>query len=505
MEQGISTTVVRQLRLGVASLGARLAWLLRCGLLFILSLSGAACQTLPEVPLQAAQASTGAATGGAAHPPVLVADRQASAGQAQRVVSQLKVEGRPRLLERQLQAMADSPNPLIAGNAVDLLIDGPATYKAMFAAVEKARRSIVLESYIIEDAEISQRLADLLLRKRQQGVRVNIIYDGIGSLTTSAEFFQRLRDGGVAVCEFNPVHPARPLHLLKVNHRDHRKILVVDGSTAFTGGINISSVYSSGSSSIGRRNRGSSGLGSGGSGDKEGREPTKDDGWRDTQVAVRGPAATAFNNMFAETWRQQKCAGAAPLSEAVAAPAGDKVVQVIASGPSEQEVAAIYKAYIGAIDASLESVLITMAYFAPDDRTMAALKTAAQRGVKVRMILPGFSDSGLILHAGRAHYSALLEAGVEIYERHDALLHAKTAVVDGVWSTVGSTNLDWRSFLHNNEVNAVVMGEEFGSAMRAQFERDLDGAKRITLDAWRDRGVMPRMKETFSRMWEYLL
>ncbi|MDQ8023612.1 MAG: phospholipase D-like domain-containing protein [Moraxellaceae bacterium] len=500
MEQGISTNVPRAPRDAVplqmqalqprtAPLGPRLAWLLRSVLLSALSLSGAACQTLPDVPLQA----TPPAAGAPVHPPVLVADRQASSGQAQRVVSQLKVEGRPRLLERQLQAMADSSSPLIAGNTVDLLIDGPATYKAMFAAVERARRSIALESYIIEDADISRRLADLLLRKRQEGVRVNIIYDGIGSLTTSDEFFQRLRNGGVAVCEFNPVHPARPLHLFKINHRDHRKILVVDGTTAFTGGINISGVYSSGSSSIGRRNR------------NRDAEPTKDDGWRDTQVSVRGPAAAVFNNLFGETWRQQKCAGDPPLSEAVAKPTGDKVVQVIASGPSEEEVAAIYKAYIAAIDASMESVLITMAYFAPDDRTMAALKTAAQRGVKVRMILPGFSDSGLILHAGRAHYSALLEAGVEIYERHDALLHAKTAVVDGVWSTVGSTNLDWRSFLHNNEVNAVVMGEEFGSAMRAQFERDLDGAKRITLEDWKDRGVMPRVKETFSRMWEYLL
>ena len=150
-------------------------------------------------------------------------------------------------------------------------------------------------------------------------------------------------------------------------------------------------------------------------------------------------------------------------------------------------------------------MLLTNAYFAPDPQLLAALTAAAARGVDVRMVLPSKTDSSLILWAGHGYYDELLAGGVKIFERREALLHSKTALVDGVWSTIGSTNLDWRSFLHNQEINAVVLGADFGRQVRSMFEADLAASVPITLEAWRERGLSERMKEAFARLWRYWL
>jgi cardiolipin synthase len=160
---------------------------------------------------------------------------------------------------------------------------------------------------------------------------------------------------------------------------------------------------------------------------------------------------------------------------------------------------------LSAINSAETEVWLTNAYFVPDPQLLAALKTAAARGVDVRVVVPGSTDSALVFHAGRSYYDELLHAGVKIFERSDALMHAKTAVIDGVWSTVGSTNLDWRSFLHNHEVNAVVLGTEFGDRMRAAFMRDVTKSGQITLEEWRDRSIGVQLKERFARLWEYWL
>ena len=149
--------------------------------------------------------------------------------------------------------------------------------------------------------------------------------------------------------------------------------------------------------------------------------------------------------------------------------------------------------------------LLTNAYFIPDPQLLAALEAAARRGVDVKLILPSRTDSTFVFHAGRAHYDRLLRAGVKIYERRDVILHSKTALIDGVWATVGSTNLDWRSFLHNQELNAVVLGAEFGSQVQAMFDKDLAASDRITLERWEHRSVGLRVKELFARTWEYWL
>jgi cardiolipin synthase len=183
---------------------------------------------------------------------------------------------------------------------------------------------------------------------------------------------------------------------------------------------------------------------------------------------------------------------------------GKEVVRAIGSTPDEP-FSQIYVTLVSAINSAESEILVTNAYFVPDPQLMEALMNAARRGVDVRMILPSTSDSALVLHAGRSKYEALLRAGVRIYERKDALLHAKTASIDGVWSTVGSTNLDWRSFLHNQELTAVILGTDFGGKMRAAFERDLAASEPITLEAWLRRPVGNRVKELFGRLWEYWL
>jgi cardiolipin synthase len=183
---------------------------------------------------------------------------------------------------------------------------------------------------------------------------------------------------------------------------------------------------------------------------------------------------------------------------------GKEVVGAVGSSPDEPY-SLIYATLISAIGSAETSVHLTNAYFVPDPQLLAALKDAVQRGVDVKIILPSKTDSWPVFYAGRSYYSELLDAGVHIYERRDALLHAKTALIDGVWSTIGSTNLDWRSFLHNEEVNAIILGQEFGAQMRAAFEADLVSSRPITLEEWAQRSLSNRLKEMAARIWEYWL
>jgi cardiolipin synthase len=273
-----------------------------------------------------------------------------------------------------------------------------------------------------------------------------------------------------------------------VNQRDHRKLLIVDGQIVFLGGINISSVYSGASFSQRSKQR------------PDGRPP-----WRDTHLQVEGPVVGEFQKLFLATWEKQKGETLAPRKYfPQLANQGKEVVRAIGSSPDEPY-SLIYATLISAVGSAETTVFLTNAYFVPDPQLLAALKDAVQRGVDVRIILPSNTDSWLVFHAGRSYYAELLGAGVKIYERRDALLHSKTALIDGVWSTVGSTNLDWRSFLHNEEVNAVILGQAFGAQMRAMFETDLAASSLITPEQWEQRSIGDRLKETLARMWEYWL
>ncbi|HLL18381.1 MAG TPA: cardiolipin synthase, partial [Rubrivivax sp.] len=412
--------------------------------------------------------------------------RRLTAAQREQALQRIAAQGKPTLVQHHLAVMAAAGDvDLYAGNDVKLLVDGPAAFTAMFAAAEAARDYILLESYIIEESSVAERLAEVLLRKRAQGVQVHVIYDSVGSFGTSQQYFNRLTQAGVGVCAFNPINPLRRPGYWNINHRDHRKVLVVDGLQAFMGGINVSEVYSSGSFS-GRRGS---------------RDRTKE-GWRDTQIGLRGPAVAPLEKLFRQTWASQGCTPQLQQGVQRQSPsAGDKVVRVIPSGPDEPE-SQIYSTLLSAIDAAQISVHLTMAYFAPGPDMVAALCDAARRGVDVTLILPSISDFGLILEAGRSYYSELLAAGVKVHELQDAMLHAKTAVIDGVFSTVGSSNLDWRSFVANSEVNAIVIGEDFGAEMEAMFKRDLSVSTPITLQTWKERPLHRRLKEWMARVFE---
>lgn len=379
--------------------------------------------------------------------------------------------------------------PLIAGNKCTLLFDGPQTMSEMLKAIAAARNHINLETYIFDQDELGLKFADALIEKQQQGVTVNILYDSVGTIGVPAEFFARMRKAGIRLIEFNPVNPAKVSgDGWKLNNRDHRKVLIVDGKVAFTGGINISATYAK--SSLFRSSS----------------KPTDKSqvGWRDTHIKVEGPAVQAFQWLFVRQWASQD---KDDLPEADYFPkpviAGDKVVRVLGSEPGGKF--EIYKAYALAIQEAKKSIHITSAYFVPDRQTVDALIAAAKRGVDVKIVLPGVSDSGLVFYAGHAFYDDLLSAGVKIYQLKLAVLHAKTAVIDGAWSTVGSTNIDTRSFLHNSEINVIVMGEAFGVEMEKAFQEDIKDSNVITLEQWRDRPLVNRMKEWAARFMNYWL
>ncbi len=411
-----------------------------------------------------------------------------TAKQSKEILTKLKKNGDDtNIFDKHLALEAEIVgSPLVVGNKVDLLVDGPTTYDAMLLAIQNAKNHINMETFIIENDEIGQRFAKLLVSKQNAGVQVNLIYDSVGSMNTPTAFFMPLIESGGNVLEFNPVNPLKAPKFWQVSRRDHRKLLIVDGQVAFVGGINISSVYSSGS--FGRS------------------KPTKGDmAWRDTHLRLAGPVVSEFQKLFMATWLEQK---GKPLASKDYFPElgskGNEVVRAIGSSP-EEPYSQIYATLLSAINSAETRIFLTNAYFVPDLQMLSALKEAVQRGVDVRLLLPEKTDSMLVFYASRSYYDELLEAGVKIYERQDAMLHAKTALIDGVWSTIGSTNLDWRSFTNNQEINAVLLGQDFGDKMQAMFEKDLESSKLVTLDAWRERSISIRIKERAARLWARFL
>jgi len=372
-------------------------------------------------------------------------------------------------------------SPLTRGNKITLLADGQATYAAMFKALQNAKDHINLESYIFEDDETGRKFADLLLQKQAEGVQVNIIYDSLGSMKTPAAFFQRLRDNGIQVVGFNPLNSLESPKNWGLTHRDHRKILIIDGKAAIIGGINISKVYSS--APFKRK--------------KNAKAPIH---WRDTDIQIEGPAVAEFQKLFLDTWFKQK---GPKLSERNYFPdlkeSGKALVRVIGSTPGQTN-RIPFIVYVSAITFAEYSIHMTNSYFIPDDQIVKALTDAAGRGVDVKIILPGTTDSQLALHAQRYHYSELLKSGVKIYEHSTSLLHAKTAVVDKVWSTVGSTNMDFLSMLNNDEVNAVILNHEFAGEMEKMFVGDLANSRQIKWEEWKKRPLLPRVREWFINL-----
>ncbi len=401
--------------------------------------------------------------GYAASPPQLaVLPRQTAAEVSARLQRHLKVEA------------AISGAPLLGGNTVTLLQNGPAAYQAMFTAMSRAANSINLETFIFTDDEVGRRFAALLIQARRRGAQCNVIYDGFGSLSTSTQFFDGLRRAGVSVVEFNPINPLYGLK--RIEQRDHRKLLIIDGRIAFTGGINISGDYAQG---ISRRPRGADVA----------------DMWRDTDVEIEGPAVNQLQRLFVAHWVKQTghllpVADYFPDEDSP----GDMMVRVIGSS-QDAGFSQMYVTLVSAIWHAEERVYLTTAYFSPDAQLLRALEQAARRGVDVELIVPRHSDYVVARYAAQTHYEELLSAGVKIYEREDVILHAKTVTIDGVWSTVGSTNLDWLSFASNDEINVTILDAGFARQMEQAFAADREQSREITLRSWEHRSYRVRMRD----------
>jgi cardiolipin synthase len=386
--------------------------------------------------------------------------------------------------------------PLVTGNRVDLLQDGPGTYAAMFAAIDNARDHVNLESYILEADGPGEEFARRLIARAKAGVRVNVLYDSFGSIGTPASYFDHLRANGVNVCEYNPLRRLGNLLSRALHLRDHRKLMVVDGRIGFIGGVNISPVYSAGSSPLAALS-GSGVAGADGT-------PAKP-GWRDTHVRVEGPIVAQLQRLFMRHWSKHSSIALRgthyfpPLG-----PVGSQRVALAACDAGRRR-NPFYRALLSALDASQQRVYLTTAYLVPTRRLMRSLVRAARRGVDVHLLLPGVSDFWAPLQAGRSHYSRLLRAGVHLHELHDTLLHAKTCVIDGLWTTVGSSNLDWRSFLHNAEANLVVLDAGLAQEMERVFLDDVARSREIVRAEWARRGWRQRLLETLARRFEFFL
>ena len=224
-------------------------------------------------------------------------------------------------------------------------------------------------------------------------------------------------------------------------------------------------------------------------------EKALDEGWRDTHIAIRGTGARHLEELFRDIWGTAQCAGELPPpDEQPVAKGGETLLQILPGTPKD-DLNEIYVALLSVITYAQQSIDITMAYFVPDDALEKALSDAARRGVKVRIILPSYSDFSGVFYAGRAHYDELLDSGVQLFELESAFLHSKTIVVDSVWSSIGSTNFDWRSFVHNYEISVCVIDEGFAGQMNQAFARDLADSHQITAAEWKKRGFKERFKE----------
>lgn len=395
------------------------------------------------------------------------------------------------LLQRHLaveEAVAETP--LIAGNKTRLLRDGPTTFKAMFDLIRGAQHHINLEYFIFEDVKSGDlSLGDLLVVKQHQGVQVTILYDSYGSIETPRIVFDRLAREGIHVMQFNPLNPldARGLAYAP-NDRDHRKILVVDGAAAIVGGVNLSAAYTSGGSNPTHAPAATPAL-----------------PWRDTDIQIEGPAVAQLQHLFLDHWLAQQGPDLDSSSFFPSPPAkGTEVVRILGSTP-DHSVPRFYVTLLSAIRTAEKRIWLNTAYFVPTHQEMEDLIEAARRGVDVRLEVPDASDSDLSIDVQHSRYEDLLEAGVQIFETHDEILHSKSAVIDGVWSVIGSSNFDHRSILFNDEVDAVVVGGDTAQALEALFSKDFAAAKRIDPARWKERPFSQKLRETIARVTQSML
>lgn len=356
---------------------------------------------------------------------------------------------------------------------VQLLWKGKDSFQTIFDAVQSAERFICLQFYIFKNDETGMALSELLKRKSRQGVKVYILYDHFGSFGTPRRFWKEMRLEGIQIRASRPFKWTAPFHYV---HRDHRKLIVIDSKKAFTGGLNIANEYSG--FRLRRRSR----------------------GWRDTGMIVEGPIVSDLFDTFKKSWKtwsgekivfkrtHDATQSKLPKTHIPALPI------FTYSGRGRQR---MRKLLYYSIDQAQTSILLTTAYFIPSRRLIRRLEEAVRRGAKVRLLVPGKSDIPIASYAGRAFFSRLLKAGIEIYTYLGEMLHAKTYLFDQSWGIIGSTNLDYQSLRYNDEGNIGILDSAFASEMARVFEEDLKNSIPIDKETWHKRSFLEKMVEHF--------
>ncbi len=380
----------------------------------------------------------------------------------------------PEAAARDITVLAStvSQSPPMPGNEVQVFIDANQAYNSMENAIRNAQHHVHLQSYIYRTDAAGLRFRDLLIEKAKQGLECRLLVDGVGGHQINKQFLKPLLDAGAQFARFMPVFKLSP-HW-RPNLRNHRKILVVDGVQGYCGGLNIGEEYQ------GRRKKFAP--------------------WRDTHLRLRGPVVRQLQGVFSEDWHYASGEDLADEQHfPLMAPCGSQLVQVVDSGP-DNEHESIYSVFFTAVTEANDSIFITTPYFVPDAPMRMALKAAAWKGVDVRLLLPGKSDLRLVQLAGRSYYKELLEAGVRIYEHHPGILHAKTMVIDSIWATVGSANMDIRSFRLNFEANILISGGDFAKTMQRIFHDDLKNARELTTEILSSKRWGTRLAEALARI-----
>jgi cardiolipin synthase len=384
------------------------------------------------------------------------------------------------------RALSDSP--IVFGNQVTLLSSGTDAFRAIFKAIGAARDSINLEYFILADvASDGIYLSDLLLGKLQSGIKVNIIYDSFGSRDTPGQFFDVLRQAGAKVLQFNPVSPFSVSRVgWSPNDRDHRKITVVDGRVGFTGGVNLDKAY---------ENPESAGIPADGN--------TRLAYWRDDAIQIEGPAVAELQKLFFGTWREQNAPPVDPADYFPPLPRqGVQTIRIIGSSPGNSQ-PLYYASLLTAMQSARRRVWLCSGYFVPPHAEREALTKIARAGLDVRIVAPAFSDVQSAVFAARAAYGDLLEAGAHIFEMRDAVVHAKLAVVDDTWTMIGSSNLDRRSVVFNNEVDAVILGHDTAGQVEGLMRHYMEVSREVDLARWEQRSFRERVQEWQARVWQY--
>ena len=363
----------------------------------------------------------------------------------------------------------DLHSPLSRHNSIKLLLNGEEKFPELMEALENAKHHIHMEYYIYEYDEIGNKIIELLIRKAKEGVQVRFIYDDFGSPTIKKKTEKTLRDAGAEIHPFHKVH----FYLLanRINYRNHRKIVVIDGQTGFVGGINVSDRYIN---------------------KKKGQLY-----WRDTHLRIDGPGVYYLQYLFLADWNFC-CPGNLKLEKIFfnedLPVKDDKLVQIVASGPDSKQPSVLFS-ILQAIYLAKKEILITTPYLIPGDNIIDALRIAASSGLSVKLLVPGISDSRLVNAASKANYNDLLQAGVEIYLYQKGFVHAKTLIADGKLSMIGTANMDHRSFELNFEVNAIIYDKAFSEQMRKVFFDDLIQAKKLDAEDWYKRSLYAKLSE----------